>query len=201
MSKDTNAEGFLVLENLSSEERLELIHSIRSYLQEARSIWERDFETEHLDISDLDELDPSYLEMMSRVEAAEDGFIWTQINDTWHDFTQAIYPLENLGPIWLSGEMIVPGFESTAGGIRSEIVGYHLARNPRQNIAGTDFLNFMSKNVPASDLENYRSRAPYVWVWAEFDCPFCEQDLDCTGDEDFTSGSIEHSGGSITFAN
>ena len=201
MSKDINAEGLLVLENLSSEERVELIEEICGYVKKAADIWEREFQTERFNIYDLDELEPSYAEMMSRVKGTENEFVWTQINDTWHEYTQTIYPLKNLGPIVLSGEMIVPGFES-AEGTSSEIAGYHLARNSFQKIAGTDYMNFMSKYVPASDLENYKSRVPYVWVWAEFACPFCEQDLECLSEEEFAnlSGSIEHTSSTITYA-
>ena len=200
MSKDLDSEGQLLLENLTTEERKELVDSICDFISSARRVWETEFETEHIDTYDADESDPSIVEGMARVKAADAGLVWTQVNDTWHDLSQAIYPVENLGRVFLSGEMIVPGFKTEESGVRSEIAGYHLAKKSWvDGLEGSDFKKFMSKHVPDDEAVNYKSSSPYIWAWTEFDCPFCEQDLDCTGDEDFTSGSIEHRGGRIAF--
>jgi hypothetical protein len=202
MSKDLDSEGQLILENFSTDERKELINSICDFISSARRVWEAEFETEHIDTYDADEEDPAVVEGMARVKAADAGLVWTQVNDTWHDLSQAIYPVENLGRVFLSGEMIVPGFQTEESGVRSEIAGYHLGKKTWvDGLSDSEFMKFMSKHVPEDETSSYASSTPYIWVWTEFDCPFCEQGIECTGDDDFTSGSIEHSGGSITFAN
>lgn len=96
--------------------------------------------------------------------------------------------------------MIVPGYQTEESAIRSELTGYHLAKKTWVDSFGaSEFMKFMSKHVPDYEAVSYASSTPYIWAWTEFDCPFCEQDIECAGDEDFTSGSIEHSGGSIKF--
>ena len=200
MSKDLNSEGLLILENLNPEERKELISSICNFIAAGRRAWDAEFQAFHLDTSDLDEADAEYVEGMSRMTSADPSLVWTQVNDTFHDFTQAVYPVENLGPVYISGEMIVPGFQTEESGVRSEVVGYHLAKKSwSENLDDSSYLMFMASHTPADEKLSFQSSTPYVWVWTEFDCPFCLEGLECTGDEDFTSGSIEHRGGSITF--
>ena len=200
MPKELNSEGLLILENLNQEERKELVDSICSFIRGARRAWDAEFQADHLDTSDLDETDATYVEGMSRVTSADPSLVWTQVNDTHHDYTQAIYPVENLGPVYIFGEVIVPGYQTEESGVGGEIVGYHIAKKSwSEDLVDSSYLQFMTSHAPADEAASFQSSTPYVWVWTEFDCPFCLEDLDCTGDEDFSSGSMEHRGGSITF--